>query len=122
MSKFNRVIPVLVELTGKPLFLRMQGQSDAIPMAIGISAALESAAPDAESRTAITAALATLTHSKRYKLALQRKGAMRHDADDNPTELVADAHKTWAAELLRREAANIARRKAALVVKEGTAK
>jgi sRNA-binding protein len=99
MSKFGRAIPILVELTGKPLFIRMRDEGVAIPMAIGIHAVLETETTDLETAKAIREAIVALARSKRYRRAMMLHGAMRHDADGNPVEPVSKAHQAYAKEV-----------------------
>lgn len=63
------------------------------PVSIGFFQQLSPLLKPEASVTALRRAIGAYVHSKRYYLSCSQEGAIRHDCDGNPVELVSDADR-----------------------------
>lgn len=113
MSRFYHAVPLLVELTGAPLFVRMQQEDRPIPMAVGIRLQFDHL-PSAE-RYKIGRAIVALARSRRYMESQLVDGATRHNLAGDPVGPVTEAQREYVRTQRARVAALVAARVAAKV-------
>jgi ProP effector len=99
MSEFHRALELLADL-GHPLFMRMNAEHRAVPMAIGIAKTVLDNI-DTLRRPAVKRSIRSLTNSYQYLDALKAEGAKRHDLAGNPVGPVSSDHQTAARERLK---------------------
>jgi sRNA-binding protein len=105
MSNWDRAIPVLAEMTGLPVFVRMRDEGVVLPVSVGLHRhALAQVAPGTSKR-AVRTAFQKMARSRRYLAACVADGAMRHGADGMPLAPVSEGQRSWARMILAKKAA-----------------
>lgn len=105
MSNWERAIPVLAEMTGLPVFIRMRDEGVVLPVSVGLHRHALAQVPQGVSKKPLRTAFQKMARSKRYLEKCLEPGAMRHGADGLPLAPVSEAQRAWARMVLEKKAA-----------------